>query len=168
MGDDYAVLVVEDDPNMQTMLRHWLLEEVLVPYEARTLADGFKMIAEREYAIVIVDIVLPDGNGLDLIKKLTLLRPQTRTIAITGHVDFEEEVVRKESGANDFLVKGKFSMQDLRTAIDQGIDYYVKLTRSVSMIGRADNLLKDCQKYDRLSKEASRSKEASTRVALQG
>ena len=72
---------------------------------AHSVAEGLELIRQKAPAFAVVDMRLEDGNGLDVIAALSELRPQARTIVLTGYGNIATAVTAVKSGAFDYLSK---------------------------------------------------------------
>ena len=108
----HRILIVEDDPALGQGIRIALQSERLAITVVRTLADARIALAEGDYALMLLDINLPDGSGLDF---LLGLRQSSRmpVILITANDMETDIVVGLESGADDYITK-LFSLAVLR------------------------------------------------------
>jgi two-component system response regulator RegA len=68
-------------------------------------AEGLDLIRQKPPAFAVVDMRLEDGNGLDVIAELTKIRPDARTIVLTGYGNFATAVSAVKLGAVDYLAK---------------------------------------------------------------
>ena len=109
------ILILEDDALAATELRECLTGEGLVATVARSRKQFDKMVQRHEYHLLIVDIGLPDGSGLDVIR---MVREQSEVgiIVISGHTEESDVVVAVELGADDYLKK-PISIRELRAKI---------------------------------------------------
>src|SRR3989339_126917 len=99
------ILIVEDDMSLgQGLLAH-LKSEGLATILARNLADAKEMIAREKPNLIILDWMLPDGQGVDLLKELRSKKITTPIIMLTARTDLIDKIVGLESGANDYLTK---------------------------------------------------------------
>ncbi len=99
------VLLIEDTPSLQMYYRAIL---VAAGYEVRstgTASEGMAVFADCMPDVVLLDLGLPDGNGLDLMAEMLGLRPHTRVIVITANGSINKAVEAMRGGAHDFLVK---------------------------------------------------------------
>lgn len=99
------ILLVEDRPDILEMLAERLEEERFLPVPAtstRVALDRFRQ--DPEIRLVLSDLRLNDGNGLDLIQELKRLRPETRILIVTGNSDIDEAKARAR-GAHGLLFK---------------------------------------------------------------
>lgn len=111
----HRILIVEDDPALGQGIRIALQSERLAITVVRTLADARIALARGEYALMLLDINLPDGSGLDF---LLGLRQSSRmpVILITANDMETDIVVGLESGADDYITK-PFSLAVLRARV---------------------------------------------------
>ena len=110
------VLVVDDDRFVRMALtealRSWEYEIV----EADSVKSAKKAFADDEPAIVLLDIDLPDGSGLDLLTHVKEQGPDTVVVMITGNVDVENTVAALRGGAHDFIGK-PVRIEELRVTL---------------------------------------------------
>lgn len=111
----HRILIVEDDPVLGQGIRIALQSERLAITVVRTLADARIALAGGDYALMLLDINLPDGSGLDF---LLGLRQSSRmpVILITANDMETDIVVGLESGADDYITK-PFSLAVLRARV---------------------------------------------------
>jgi len=128
------VLIVEDDRGVGISLRTILEEE---GYEVE-LVDFMKKareLVQREYFhAVLLDLWLPDGNGLDFIKELKEYLPMSPIIVITGHGKTEHAVRSIKEGAFDFLEK-PFSMEKLLLTLRKALELSFAPSEEEDIVG---------------------------------
>ncbi len=107
----YKVLIVEDDPSVCALLRNYLKDSVFRLSEANSAQDGLNSIIEKRPDIIILDLGLPDGDGIQLVKSI---REWSRTpiLIMSGRVDDEDKVEALDAGADDYITK-PFSVTEL-------------------------------------------------------
>ncbi|MBK6403709.1 MAG: sigma-54-dependent Fis family transcriptional regulator [Holophagales bacterium] len=108
------VLVVEDDPRSRRALADLLAELGHQPAEAGSVADAIAAYRDLTPDVAIVDLGLPDGNGLDLVSGAP---PGTSVFVLTGQGSVRNAVDAMKAGAHDFFVKPLRPPQ-LRAALD--------------------------------------------------
>ena len=99
-----TILVVEDDPHVARFLRTTLVAHGFVVAEAGTLAAGREAIARLQPAIVLLDLGLPDGDGLQLLRSLPAERRPT-IIVLSARGQEGDKVTALDAGAEDYLTK---------------------------------------------------------------
>ncbi len=110
------IIIVEDDPAIAEMLVYHLQD---LNYETVHFDDGLKAkdyLATSDYDLVVLDIMLPSYNGLDLCKELRALRPTIPIMMLTSLDSEADRVIGLELGADDYLTK-PFSMRECQARI---------------------------------------------------
>ncbi|MFI9509522.1 response regulator transcription factor [Nocardia sp. NPDC052566] len=98
------LLVVEDDAGLATVLVRGLREEGHAVDHAATLARADDLCSYNDYALVVLDLGLPDGDGLTLCRKLKA-DGRTRVLVLTARGSATERVIGLDSGADDYVTK---------------------------------------------------------------
>ncbi|UCG42289.1 MAG: sigma-54-dependent Fis family transcriptional regulator [candidate division WOR-3 bacterium] len=99
------ILVVDDEANIASTLSDILRDEGCEVSTAGTGAAGLKAVAAESPDLVLLDIMLPDTSGLELLKQLKTDRPDIEVIMVSGHATVDRAVDAIRSGAYDFLEK---------------------------------------------------------------
>lgn len=110
------ILVVEDEPKIADFLRRGLSEEGHRVAVAPDLLDARARLAAEPFDLLLVDRMLPDGDGLDLIRGLRRSGDATPAICLTARDRVEERVAGLHGGADDYLVK-PFAFDELLARI---------------------------------------------------
>lgn len=106
MTDKVArVLIVDDDRFVRMALSEALKSWEYEVFEADSVRSAKRTFVEDEPAIVLLDIDLPDGSGLDVLTFVKDQSPETIAVMITGNVDVENTVAALRGGAHDFIGK---------------------------------------------------------------
>ncbi len=80
----YQVLVVDDDPEFRTLVRLLLADSEFAVCEAADGARALLLMRQRPFDALIVDIIMPDGDGLETIVEVHKLYPECRIVATSG------------------------------------------------------------------------------------
>jgi DNA-binding NtrC family response regulator len=99
------VLLVEDTPSLQIVYRSVLTRAGHSVLAARTAAEALNLFRDARPGVVLLDLVLPDRDGLGLMQDMLRLLPETRVIVITANGSINHAVEAMRAGAHDFLVK---------------------------------------------------------------
>jgi two-component system repressor protein LuxO len=124
-------LIVEDSATLCAIYSQYLEGSGLQVDLAETLSAARTILAGADVQLVLLDIELPDGNGLDLIDDLQQLSPQPAVVVMTGHgADYAEQAIAR--GADDFLNK-PFDAARLRVTLLNAAEKQ-KLSRQVASL----------------------------------
>lgn len=99
------LLLIEDTPSLQLLYRSVLTQAGHNVLTASTASEAMRLFQEARPRTVLLDLVLPDCDGLDLMKDMFDLRPETRVIVMTAHGSINKAVEAMRAGAHEFLVK---------------------------------------------------------------
>jgi len=116
MSPQQTVLVVDDDRFVRMALTEALKTWGYSVVEAGRVDEAKKAFAEHEPAIVLLDIDLPDGSGLDVLTQIKAESPDTVVVMITGSLDVPNTVAALRGGAHDFIGK-PVRMEELRVTL---------------------------------------------------
>jgi two-component system response regulator PilR (NtrC family) len=101
----FSLLVVDDEPDLRTLYELTLLREGYDVETAGSVEDAWLHLKDRTYSAVITDMRLPDGTGLDLLKRLESSSRREKAIVITAYGSSENAVEALKAGAYDYLTK---------------------------------------------------------------
>jgi two-component system, NtrC family, response regulator PilR len=111
-----CVLVVDDEPDLRTLYELTLLREGHEVVSASDLAQAREWLEQRRFDVLISDMRLPDGLGLELLRELGEQQRTEKTIVITAYGSAENAVEALKSGAFDYLTK-PVDLKQLRAAV---------------------------------------------------
>jgi DNA-binding NtrC family response regulator len=97
-------LAVDDDPNFLSALAELIEGQGFTTNTACNLRDARAQVSHRTPDVALIDLYLPDGSGIDLLKDLEL-GTATEVVLMTGHADVESAVQALRLGASDYLTK---------------------------------------------------------------
>jgi len=99
------LLVVDDEPDLRTLYELTLLREGYEVDSAGTVTEAWALLQGGDYALLITDMRLPDGTGLDLLRRMEEAGRPERGIVITAYGSAENAVEALKAGAYDYLTK---------------------------------------------------------------
>lgn len=99
------ILIVDDDTTLALMLSTWLRKKGYATVSAGTLAAAQKLLAAGDIALLLTDMRLPDGDGIDLLQRMRESRTEIPAIVMTGYADIQNAVVCIKLGASDYVPK---------------------------------------------------------------
>lgn len=109
------ILLVEDDVEMAKTLKDALSSDYVVEL-AFFGKDGEYLVHINDYDLIILDILLPDLDGITVCKKIRANGVKTPVLMLTGESEIEKKVVSLDAGADDYLLK-PFHLEELRARI---------------------------------------------------
>ena len=115
-----SVLVIDDDPGLAEVIELLLSREGYEPLHAGTVRDGLARVAGAAPDVVLTDLKLPDGTGLDVIRQVRKERPELPLILITSYSSMESAIGALRAGAIDYLIK-PFENEDLLRAVQRAV-----------------------------------------------
>lgn len=110
------ILVVDDEPDLLTLYELALIREGHQVQTASTLAEARSALAETTFDVLITDMRLPDGLGMELLRELAAARRPERSIMVTAYGSPETAVEALKAGAFDYLTK-PVELKQLRTVV---------------------------------------------------
>jgi two-component system response regulator AtoC len=115
------VLIVDDEAFIRMALSEALRSWDYEPLGAGKIAEATKVFDEAEPSVVLLDIDLPDGSGLDLLTEIKAKRPETIVVMITGSVDVPDVLAALRGGAHDFIGK-PVRLEELRITLRNAVE----------------------------------------------
>lgn len=99
------ILIVEDDASLREIIHRALVDEGYVVETASTFFEADSKLAGYSYDCILLDVMLPDGSGLQLLEHLRALGKRENVIIISARDSVEDKVAGLEFGADDYLPK---------------------------------------------------------------
>ncbi|ERI86089.1 response regulator receiver domain protein [Bacteroides pyogenes F0041] len=110
------ILIIEDEASLLEVMTSFLEKEHYVVESANTYQGALSKVADYDYDCILLDIMLPDGNGIDLLKELQKIKKNQNVIIISAKDSVEDKVAGLEIGADDYLSK-PFHLAELNARI---------------------------------------------------
>lgn len=110
------ILVVDDEPDLRTLYELTLLRQGFLVDTAEDLASALECLERHRFDVVITDMRLPDGLGIDILRHLKAQHRSERSVVITAHGSAENAVESLKAGAFDYLTK-PVELQQFRAVI---------------------------------------------------
>lgn len=111
-----TVLIVDDEKNMRTTLAHALESIGLDTETAATADEALEKLSASPFDLMLLDLWLPEVDGLELLRRAREMRPETRVVVVTAHGTVEAAVRAMKLGALDFVQK-PFSPDEIRDVV---------------------------------------------------
>ena len=118
MGE--TLLIVDDDEFMRELLTGAFSED---GYEVVSEPDGERGLSalnHREFNVALIDLSLPDGNGLQLLKSISEGSPETEIIIMTGYPSIDSAIEAMRHGARDYVIK-PFRLPEVKGAVERAL-----------------------------------------------
>ncbi|HKK33844.1 MAG TPA: sigma-54 dependent transcriptional regulator [Desulfomicrobiaceae bacterium] len=116
------ILIIDDDDGMRHSLSRVVRRMGHVPVTAGSLAGGRRAATAHAFDAVFLDVMLPDGNGLDLLPELAALSFEPEIVIITGAGDADGAELAITNGAWDYIQKGD-SIKKISLALERALEY---------------------------------------------
>src|SRR5712672_628582 len=148
------VLVIDDEAEIRESLETLLQLEGYTVSSAGTAREGLTSLGERTFDIVLLDLALPDKNGMDVLAEIHMLNPQQPVIMITAYGTVENAVRAMQSGATNFIQKpwdNEKLLADVRAAVarQKAEEENIQLKRALKqrynfehIVGKSEPMLK--------------------------
>lgn len=108
-----SVLIVDDEQSMVEMLRLFFEGENYLVDTARSVAEARQRVGDRNFDLVLCDILMPDGNGLDLLRQIKEKSSRTAVIMMTAYASPKSAIEAMKLGAYNYISK-PFDVDELR------------------------------------------------------
>lgn len=101
-----TILIIDDEPIIRKLLARMMELEGYEVFQAADRASGLKLLTAKTPQLVLCDVFLPDGNGVEMVKEIKELQPETEVILLTAHGNIPDGVQAIKNGAFDYITKG--------------------------------------------------------------
>jgi DNA-binding NtrC family response regulator len=112
------VLIIDDEKSFTEELNEFFKKSGYDCFEANTGQDGLEMLKNHEIDLVVLDVLLPGMNGLDILKEIKASYPGIEVIIVSGHGNIDTVIKAMRMGALDYLKK-PFRHADIQIAIER-------------------------------------------------
>jgi len=102
----HKILIIDDEEKLRSLLVRIVKSEGFEVFEAKDLKSGFKKLEQTEIDVVLCDVKLPDGNGVDFVQNIKSSFALTEVILLTAFGNIPDGVQAMKNGAFDYIVKG--------------------------------------------------------------
>jgi DNA-binding response OmpR family regulator len=114
------ILIIEDERGLREVIQQSLEKEKYIVETAHDYISGLEKIGSYDYDCVLIDIMLPHGSGLDLVRELKSMRKKEAVIIISAKDAVDDKVAGLDLGADDYLAK-PFHLAELHARIKSAI-----------------------------------------------
>jgi DNA-binding NtrC family response regulator len=118
MDKQARVLIIDDDENISKVLQTILEEDGYAADTADTARKGIELSESAFYNLALIDVRLPDMEGIELLTKLKKTKPKMRKIIVTGYPTLQNAVAAVNKGADGYVMK-PFDVENILATIKQ-------------------------------------------------
>lgn len=152
MNDDhqkYRVLIIDDEDGILDLCRRVLGRDGYTVVTANRGEKAIEIIAKESFDLVLSDLKMPGLDGIELLKKVKAISPNTEVIIITGQATIETAIESIKNGAYDYILK-PFNISELLTAAEKCIEY--------GQLRRRESVFRETTYLYQLAQEMTKSK----------
>jgi DNA-binding NtrC family response regulator len=125
MGVKRPILIIDDDEETLELISTLFRRAGYEVDTATTSMEALEKCSENFYSLLLVDLVLPDSDGLQLIKKIYDTDPRIRKVMITGYPSIQNAVQALNLGVDAYLIK-PLNVSELLQVVEEQMDKYKK------------------------------------------
>lgn len=115
-----SIIIIDDDFSLTRVLLKALSNKDVSIDTARSISEAWMKVTKKKYDLVITDVMLPDGDGLELVEKITHLKLETRIIVISAKNNLLTAIKSSKLGVFDYLPK-PIDLNDLTIAVNKSL-----------------------------------------------
>jgi DNA-binding NtrC family response regulator len=116
-----GLLIVDDEASILEFLSMLFESEGFAVETARSTAEAQSALASRSFDLVLCDILMPDGNGLDLLKEIKSASPNTAVVMMTAYTSTKSAIEAMKLGAYDYVSK-PFDVEELKIITQKALE----------------------------------------------
>ena len=149
------VLIIDDDSGMRSTLSD-ILEDT--GYKVTGYGSGkqaLDWVKKKPFDVVVVDIKLPDMDGMELLEQIKLINPESAVIMMTGYASVETAIEAMKEGAYAYLIK-PFNMNELKAVIKKALREIRLSLENKKLIDRLQRSNRDLERYDKSLKDRTK------------
>ena len=136
------LLIVDDEEKICDTLSRYFKYQGYAVDTAGNGREALELLGQSRHDIVVSDIMMPEMNGVELLKTIRREYPMIRVIMITGYVTMEHALTCLRYGADTFIFKPIEDMSELKDAVESALKYLnlwqtkLKMLREIRPVGR--------------------------------
>lgn len=173
MNVHQRVLILDDEEDLRSILAQRLGRRGYEILEAATAREGMALLQETIFEAVLLDIRLPDGDGLQLLQEMKKRQPDLQVIMLTGHGTLESAIEAMKAGAYDYLTK-PCNLSELEITLQKALEQRKLLVENTGLrqVVHRQNaeflIIGDSEKMQSLKEMTRKIAQTDTPVLLQG
>src|SRR4026207_739445 len=142
-ASQYSILVVEDNQDLVVGLQDFLRHDGYAVTVAGTVADAIELVRAHRFSAIILDLGLPDGDGLQVLKDTQRMDPSLPVVVVTAHISHDRTVGALAEGAYAYLTK-PYDREELRHTLRRAIgvkELVVKVEQTEHLLSQSEERL---------------------------
>lgn len=162
-----AILIIDDEEAIRNALRDILEMEDYEVDEAKDGIEALSKIKQKGYDAIICDIKMPKMDGMEVLERVQIIRPDTPIIMISGHGDIDTAVETVKKGAFDYISKPpdlNRLLITIRNALDKSslvsetkvLKKKITKSKTQEIVGESDSIIKIKETIDRIAPTEAR------------
>jgi two-component system, NtrC family, response regulator AtoC len=168
----YTILIIDDEEHARHNISEYLKTSGYEVFEAGTLKEGREFISKGDGDIIVLDVQLPDGDGLVLLTEISSMPSKPPVILITGYGDIQMAVDAMKNGAHDFLTKPIMDLSSLEASIERAGEI-IKMRRELNhfrqnQMNMNDFVVGGTAEFKLMMEQAAKAAAASVSVLITG
>jgi len=173
MPQPVSLLLVDDEETFRKLTARELSRSGYRVEAVGTIEDARRLLAREQFDLVLLDVRLPDGNGLDLLSEIREASSTTEVVMLTAYGTVQEAIRALKQGAHDFLTK-PCKLDELEVVLEKALQKQslergnTALRRDVARLGPGENFVGNAPQIRELLKLLSRVAETDSTVLIRG
>jgi DNA-binding NtrC family response regulator len=115
------ILLVDDEPELASVLSEFLVQQGYAVVSAHSVAAARQALAGQSFALVLLDLRLPDGSGVDLMHEARAAVASPEVVFVTGHATIDSAIAAVQAGAAGYVLK-PVDLESLGTLVDRVLE----------------------------------------------
>jgi YesN/AraC family two-component response regulator len=134
MKQKYKILIVDDEEGIICTLKNHLKLEGYSVDTAQSAVEAFGKVKRDKYHIILTDIMMPEMDGIELLREIKSYDALTQVIMMTGYSTMDKTLSALEFGANDYILKPFKSVEHVIQIIDYSVQKLERWRESITQI----------------------------------
>jgi DNA-binding NtrC family response regulator len=139
MSDQLRIVILDDEVRITEKLKYHLEKSGFAVFCANTPNEGFALIEAEHPGLLILDVMLPGMNGLDVLRRVKKEHPELEVVMISGYGDMDMVIQAMREGASDFIRK-PFQIMDIQLAVER-TGKYIALQNQLRRVENRQSLV---------------------------
>ncbi len=172
MREHYSILIVDDEITIRELMKKILGQGEYAYSEAKTVAAAQRLLGKRKYDLILLDLMLPDGSGMEILEKISV-EYRNRVIVVSGAGTIDMAVEAMRNGAFDFIKKPldhKVLCVTVKKALqlNQQLDDFRTLKDKLSDRSRIDKIIFKSRSMREVVRKADECSQSNKTVLITG